>query len=223
MENSWILPTGPGFSPSQARDATLDDDLIDAIVAASMQKIPYQPQAFWCWEDHMAVLPATSEEMGVSGMETPHILYMSPAWLHQSDFPTDLIPPRDRILFDASLAYPTPTPSPASSASSCVAPSTPAAPVGHQCQSCTASFSRASELQRHERKHTKPFVCPVCNRGHAAKKDMHRHLWTHHPTEAERLKIPMQTRTCNQCGAVERQDNLARHMRTRHGGGSGKR
>jgi hypothetical protein len=221
MENPWLLTPENEVIPYWLSGVNPDDDLIDAAVEASMVTVPYQPQPSGAWEEAVTTLPAMSESVGAAVADMPPLLYVSlDCWVGQPAFSQDLSV-QDPSLFDVSLAYPTPTPSPASPTSSAAA-SPAAADAGRRCPVCPATFARASELQRHARKHTKPFVCPVCRRGHAAKKDMHRHVWTNHPADAERLGIPVQTRTCNHCGAVERQDNLARHMKTRHGVGGRK-
>ena len=131
-----------------------------------------------------------------------------------------------------NLIKPTILPKPSPSASTSASPSTsslssssPSAspPRGtaaaYICSSCSAPFTGARALRAHRLRHTRPFACPVCARGHASRKDMYRHAWAHHAADAARLDLPAQTRRCPVCDVEERADNLVRHLRSKHGRG----
>ncbi|OAA66013.1 Zinc finger, C2H2-type/integrase, DNA-binding protein [Niveomyces insectorum RCEF 264] len=88
------------------------------------------------------------------------------------------------------------------------------------CPECHRACPTMQRLRKHMRTHTRPFSCAVCGRGHGAKRDLHRHLWTTHPEEAARAGIPSFVRPCPVAGCrfAGRHDNLMRHIRTRHPG-----
>ncbi len=44
----------------------------------------------------------------------------------------------------------------------------------------TLTFPSGHQLKKHTNKHTRPFACAVCGKGHAAQKDLDRHLWARH-------------------------------------------
>ncbi|EPE03084.1 zinc finger protein 76 (expressed in testis) [Ophiostoma piceae UAMH 11346] len=94
-------------------------------------------------------------------------------------------------------------------------------PSKFYCQEkgCTKSFSITSQLKKHTKRHEKPYKCPVCDKGHGAKKDTDRHMWTKHSEEAERRGIPNPNEPCpvEGCTGVGRKsDNLSRHIKTQH-------
>ncbi|CAK7204344.1 hypothetical protein SEUCBS139899_007099 [Sporothrix eucalyptigena] len=117
--------------------------------------------------------------------------------------------PLEQFALPMQMSVPAPVPAPAPE---------PAQSV--RCRTCHRSFPTLCRLRKHEHTHTRPFACTVCHKGHAAKKDLHRHLWTTHPETAAEMGIPCPTRTCPKCGFECRQDNLTRHMRTKHAGES---
>lgn len=59
------------------------------------------------------------------------------------------------------------------------------------CEWCGKRFSRAAELQRHERMHTgeKPFKCSVCSRDFARSGTLKNHLRTHSGSKPYKCKI----------------------------------
>ncbi|KAK0612077.1 hypothetical protein B0T14DRAFT_571912 [Immersiella caudata] len=86
-------------------------------------------------------------------------------------------------------------------------------------QPCGLDFPKQHELTKHYRNHTKPVRCLVadCSHGSAEKKDMHRHMWTNHPSEAEMLGIPGTRIHCpaSECPYnTKRPDNMKRHRET---------
>ncbi|CAK7214762.1 hypothetical protein SCUCBS95973_002244 [Sporothrix curviconia] len=112
-----------------------------------------------------------------------------------------------------------PVPSPVSTSVSVSVPEEQPSPSQSvHCRTCHRAFLTPCRLRKHEHTHTRPFACDVCHKGHAAKKDLHRHLWTTHPETAEQMGIPCPMRSCPKCGFECRQDNLTRHMRKKHAG-----
>ncbi|KAK4446003.1 hypothetical protein QBC34DRAFT_383676 [Podospora aff. communis PSN243] len=61
--------------------------------------------------------------------------------------------------------------------------------------------------------------CPLCHRGHNAKRSLHRHIWTSHEQYARQNDIPSEAAECPVCHCTMRKDNLKRHIRTHRGGG----
>jgi len=165
------------------------------------------------------------------GSFTPH-LNVGGGQLHDQSPMTNspAVGPLDVSLFNPTKPTILPKPSPSTSASaspstSSLSPSSSSAPpprgtvAAYTCPSCTAPFTGARALRAHRLRHTRPFACPVCTRGHASRKDMYRHAWAHHAAEAARLDLPVQTRRCPVCNVEERADNLVRHLRKKHGRG----
>lgn len=120
-------------------------------------------------------------------------------------------------LAPVSQSYPTPRSSSTSPSASQRSPTPGTASQPNTCAQCGASFSRARQLQLHTNKHTRPFTC-LCGKAHARKKDLDRHMWAHHEADARRLKIPPVRAVCPfpGCGFDGRQDNVQRHIRTKH-------
>jgi len=134
-----------------------------------------------------------------------------------NSFSSDAYPPSSSSTCSPTLTssassspYPSPTPPTATQ------PGPTAAAHPRPSRAATFPMPRALRLQK--LRHTRPIVCLVCTRRHANKKDMHRHMWTHHAADAARLGVPAQTRPCpvRGCGIVQRADNLNRHLRTVH-------
>ncbi|KAK1773383.1 hypothetical protein QBC45DRAFT_398082 [Copromyces sp. CBS 386.78] len=93
---------------------------------------------------------------------------------------------------------------------------------------CTASrcktqpvFKRKCDLTKHQNNHRRPRECPKANegcdyKGGAEKKDLHRHLWSHHPVYARKNNIPEEKTKCDYpgCDYKGRKDNVRRHKET---------
>ncbi|KAL1892645.1 hypothetical protein Sste5346_006930 [Sporothrix stenoceras] len=127
-------------------------------------------------------------------------------------FPSlDLFTPSMDAVVPPVVPVPAPVPSPSPA---------PDAQGGIRCRTCYRAYPTLCRLRKHEHTHTRPFACTVCHKGHAAKKDLHRHLWSTHPDEAAAMGIPNPMRVCPVagCGFESRQDNLTRHIRTKHAG-----
>lgn len=125
-------------------------------------------------------------------------------------------------LFTPSMGVVVPAPAPVVPAPVSL-PASPAADAAAaqgsiRCRTCHRAYPTLCRLRKHEHTHTRPFACTVCHKGHAAKKDLHRHLWSTHPEAAAALGIPNPNRVCPVagCGFESRQDNLMRHIRTKH-------
>jgi len=125
----------------------------------------------------------------------------------------------------ASQSYPTPGSSASPPASQPVpgpGVGSGAGPKRNDCAHCGASFPTARKLHLHTDKHTLPFVCvvPSCGKAHARKKDLQRHMWSHHEAEARRLGIPPVRVLCPSrgCSFQGRKDNVKRHVETKHRG-----
>jgi hypothetical protein len=89
---------------------------------------------------------------------------------------------------------------------------------------CEGIFPRECDLTKHYRNHSKPVYClsAGCTNHFAENKDMHRHMWAHHPMEAEQLHLPGGARIhCPEVSCVyktNRTDNLKRHCEKMHPG-----
>ncbi|KAK1997127.1 hypothetical protein LX36DRAFT_578995, partial [Colletotrichum falcatum] len=83
----------------------------------------------------------------------------------------------------------------------------------YACKICPNRFyNKQHELNRHMKKHTKPFACSSggCGRRYPERKDLDRHVQAYHCSEKHSFK-------CEGCGrGFTRQDNLTRHRRKRH-------
>ncbi|KXX80947.1 Zinc finger protein zas1 [Madurella mycetomatis] len=87
--------------------------------------------------------------------------------------------------------------------------------------SCPKTFTKRSDLRRHERKHRQPFPCALCGKGHLDKRALARHLWAKHAEYAQQHNTRSERVKCKLCDYEGRQDNVARHMKrhTRTGKG----
>ncbi|KAK4664085.1 uncharacterized protein QC763_500050 [Podospora pseudopauciseta] len=85
----------------------------------------------------------------------------------------------------------------------------------NKCSVCGKFFRRKCDLDKHMNNHTKRRQCPFvdCEGGGAETKDLHRHLWTHHPEYASAENIPKDEEWCGfqGCGYHGRRDNVKRH------------
>ncbi|KAK4033522.1 zinc finger protein zas1 [Parachaetomium inaequale] len=100
--------------------------------------------------------------------------------------------------------------------------------------SCPAVFPTLSALRKHERKHRTSFHCPIpgdggkppnnkrCTQGFLDARALHRHLWTQHKEYARAHNLPSEQVRCPVCAYTGRGDNVARHVRQRHGEGGAK-
>ncbi|GAB1316371.1 hypothetical protein MFIFM68171_06581 [Madurella fahalii] len=79
--------------------------------------------------------------------------------------------------------------------------------------SCSKTFTKCSNLRRHERKHRQPFPCALCGKGHLDKRALSRHLWAKHPEYAQQHNTRSERVKCQLCDYEGRQDNVARHMK----------
>jgi hypothetical protein len=86
----------------------------------------------------------------------------------------------------------------------------------HQCRWCGREFDQSSMLKQHIRRHTRPVRCEQsgCSASFATKRDMFRHLATHH---SARHAIQDNAGFCELCGKhFTRRDNLRRHQHRTH-------
>jgi len=66
---------------------------------------------------------------------------------------------------------------------------------------------------KHQRTHTKPFICETCDKGFALRVDLSRHIKSQHRTGNEQYRCHVEG-----CSFTSnRKDNLKRHQRNRHG------
>ncbi|KAK3312953.1 hypothetical protein B0H66DRAFT_383618 [Apodospora peruviana] len=94
----------------------------------------------------------------------------------------------------------------------------------YKCSMCLKGYDRKCDLKKHQNNHLKPHVCKICrDQGKdpedyhvgAEKKDLHRHMWTHHKETARAEGIPREEKTCpaSGCGYKGRKDNVERHRK----------
>ncbi|KAK1985858.1 hypothetical protein LZ30DRAFT_767809 [Colletotrichum cereale] len=79
------------------------------------------------------------------------------------------------------------------------------------CGKCNKPYSKQHELNRHMKRHTKPWACTFASEGckhrYAEKKELDRHVQTYHSAQKPNIK-------CDAClKAFTRQDNLTRHRK----------
>ncbi|KAF2454609.1 hypothetical protein BDY21DRAFT_373880 [Lineolata rhizophorae] len=90
----------------------------------------------------------------------------------------------------------------------------------HECLECGEEFSHFYKLNRHTKRHTRPYVCQHagCSRAFTLPKDLRRHLRTHATgvTRIPACYCPVPTCECSVKGFT-RKDNLLRHMKRAHG------
>lgn len=81
---------------------------------------------------------------------------------------------------------------------------------------CTKSFEKNYQLNRHLGWHDKKLQCPLqpdCDKRYQYKKDLEKHIWSHHQKWAEDTGRPPIRTKCKMCGVIlERPDNAKRHM-----------
>ncbi|KAF2818879.1 ankyrin [Ophiobolus disseminans] len=84
----------------------------------------------------------------------------------------------------------------------------------HRCgnKDCAKSFNTEGQLNRHSKVHTKPFQCPICERGFALRLDMSRHVKARHRLGHGKYACPIAYCTFK----ATRKDNLAQHERNMH-------
>ncbi|QYS95447.1 hypothetical protein H0G86_002739 [Trichoderma simmonsii] len=81
---------------------------------------------------------------------------------------------------------------------------------------CSKSFEKNYQLNRHLGWHDKKLQCPLhpgCDKRYQYKKDLEKHIWSHHQSWAESTGRPPIRTKCKICGVIlERPDNAKRHM-----------
>lgn len=82
---------------------------------------------------------------------------------------------------------------------------------------CNHVFDRSADLRRHERKHRRNFACDLCGKGHIDQRGLGRHMWAQHKTEAKKRNTRSEMIKCTECDYEGRSDNVARHIKTKHG------
>ncbi|PVH84942.1 hypothetical protein DL98DRAFT_484051 [Cadophora sp. DSE1049] len=123
--------------------------------------------------------------------------------------------PRPHEILEAKVPSPQ-LPSPSSSSSS------PGKP--HACYHCNKAFSRASDMNKHIKYHTRPITCPVqgCDYTCGRQKDLSRHQHGVHKDMFGEEEFPCPFEECKKAGVkFSRRDNLGRHLKRRHGGATG--
>lgn len=205
-------------SPLSSANSPLDEDMLRSLhsmplpLSADALAMVSDPNFSWLSEgfflnaaETISPLPASPLTAGSDGMVDLFALSAFP--------PLDQFPAAQVLPANFHISSPGQTSTPATS------PLQTPSPSGSSkltCGTCHNTYRDSHSLKKHEHIHTRPFICKHCNKRHGAKKDLHRHMWTKHPKEAERAGIPTAVRTCFVCGYSSRQDNVTRHMRTRH-------
>ncbi|KAK1749338.1 hypothetical protein QBC47DRAFT_152638 [Echria macrotheca] len=82
---------------------------------------------------------------------------------------------------------------------------------------CGKKFPRQCDLTKHQKNHSRPTPCEHCPLGFAERKDLERHMNTHHPYEAAVEGLKKDEKLCPlMCGYKGRADNLKRHVEKKH-------
>ncbi|KAH7170165.1 hypothetical protein EDB81DRAFT_154405 [Dactylonectria macrodidyma] len=79
--------------------------------------------------------------------------------------------------------------------------------------------SRPGDLRKQRRKIEQPEICPICNKGHAYKRDLMRHIKSNHKDLAKVIGMPLEKIKCKHLSCsrtFERNDHLTRHMKGAH-------
>ncbi|KIH94260.1 hypothetical protein SPBR_06044 [Sporothrix brasiliensis 5110] len=209
---SFDVAAVPVSAPASEAQGTMSDAefqlLLDGLSPEDMASMMLPTTQLLCE-------PAVSLPMSVP-MSVP--LSMSLPVPAVDNFALHAFPSLD--LFDPSMGadmVSTPVSLPASPAEDAATAGSQGSP-SFRCRTCHRPYPSRSRLRKHEHTHTRPFACTVCHKAHAAKKDLHRHLWSTHPEAAAAQGIPSPMRVCHVpgCGFESRQDNLTRHIRTKH-------
>lgn len=79
-------------------------------------------------------------------------------------------------------------------------------------------YPQPGGLTKHQRNHTRPEKCNICDKGYAQNKDLYRHMWKEHRLDAIQQNIPRVDTKCpvEGCNHRGRSDNVTRHLRTVH-------
>ncbi len=72
-------------------------------------------------------------------------------------------------------------------------------------------ISSLLQNSKHKNNHKRPRRCDICGKKKAERKDLHRHMWAHHPDEARRRGVPKDEDFCPECEYHGRKDNVKRH------------
>ncbi|KAK3689314.1 hypothetical protein B0T22DRAFT_536257 [Podospora appendiculata] len=82
---------------------------------------------------------------------------------------------------------------------------------------CNKAYELQYKLTKHQNNHTRPRTCDYCPpggyKGGAEMKDLNRHIWTFHPTQAKALGTPKDEDECPNCDYKGRSDNVKRHRK----------
>lgn len=85
----------------------------------------------------------------------------------------------------------------------------------YHCETCTRSFQKRYQLNRHKKTHTRPFKCeaPNCPEAFAERRDLKRHIKARHIS----LVRPANLVKCHRCDfTAKRADSVKRHVRSQH-------
>ncbi|ORY68302.1 uncharacterized protein BCR38DRAFT_521390 [Pseudomassariella vexata] len=79
-------------------------------------------------------------------------------------------------------------------------------------EDCEHKESRRTELRKHLKKHVKPNTCHICGKDTAERRDLQRHILSHHTPSKDKKKY-----TCSICNQTfTRDDNLKKHQTNMH-------
>jgi len=93
-----------------------------------------------------------------------------------------------------------------------------------QCEECPKTFPQRWLLNKHMKKHFRPFPCGDCDKAFVFSKDLDRHRENKHPETVGGLTLffcPVEgcKHSAERSTGTTRKDNMKRHIKTRHGSG----